>query len=121
MPALEQVDGHEDGEQVHVRRVELEAHAGWAEVVAGGHHPDHEEGHAQRVEEGVGGAGARVVVWHQLVCLCNLASQFHDSRPAAGSGWCLTHPLEFPLQDYVLLDESDHEEEKAKEHVAHIA
>ena len=53
MSSFEEVEGHEDGEEVHVGRVELEVDAGGAEVVAGGHHPDHEQGHAHRVEQAV--------------------------------------------------------------------
>ena len=52
MPTLEQVDGHEDGQQVHVRCVELKVHIGRAEVVARRHESNHEEGETHRVEEG---------------------------------------------------------------------
>ena len=65
MPTLEQVDRHEDGQQVHVGRVELEVHIGRAEVVAGRHESDHKEGEAHRVEEGKRGAGS---------CLNNVCS-----------------------------------------------
>ena len=58
MPALEEVDRHEDGEQVHVGRVELEVHIVRAHMVAGRHDSDHEEGETHRVEEGEGGAGS---------------------------------------------------------------
>ena len=53
MSSFEEVEGHEDGEEVHVGRVELEVDAGGAEVVARGHYPDHEQGHAHRVEQAV--------------------------------------------------------------------
>ena len=53
MPALEKVDCHEDGEQVHVGRVKLEVDVRWTEMVAGRHDSDHEEGEAHRVEQAV--------------------------------------------------------------------
>ena len=83
MPALEQVDGHEDGEQVHVRRVELEVHVCRAEVVAGRHHSDHEEGHPHRVEEGVGGTGASARVGRASLRSRKFLPQVEDSRPEA--------------------------------------
>ena len=52
MPALEEVDGHQDDEQVHVGCVELEVHVGWAKVVARGHQSNHEKSETHRVEEG---------------------------------------------------------------------
>ena len=59
MSALEQVDRHEYGEQIHVGRVELEVHVGRAEVVAGRHESNHEKGETHRVEEGERRAGSR--------------------------------------------------------------
>ena len=41
MAALEEVDCHEDGEEVHVGHVKLEVDISWAEMVAGGHDPNH--------------------------------------------------------------------------------
>ena len=120
MPALEQVDRHEDGEQVHVGRVKLEIHVGWAKVVAGRHDSNHEKGETHCVEEGEGRAGSRSTVWHFSVRFRNLAPQLQDSGPAAFSGWFHPHPLQFSPQDHVLLHQGDEEEEKAKEHVANI-
>ena len=92
MPALEQVDGHEDGEQIHVGRVKLEVDIRRAEMVAGGHDSDHEEGEAHRVEEGEGGAGASVRVRHLLTCFIDLSPQLEDSRPRTFCGRLHLHP-----------------------------
>ena len=116
MSALEQVDRHEYGEQIHVGRVELEVHIGRAEVVAGRHESDHKEGEAHRVEEGERGAGSCL----NNVCSWNLQSQLKNSWPAALSGWFYIYPLQFSPQDRILLHEGDQEEEQAKIHVAHI-
>ena len=64
MSALEEVDGHEDGDQVHVGCVKLEVHIRRAHMVARRHDSDHEEGEAHRVEEGEGGAGSSLAVGH---------------------------------------------------------
>ena len=53
MSAFEQAEVHEDGKEVHVGRVELEVDAGGADVVAGGHDPDHGQGQAHRVEQAI--------------------------------------------------------------------
>ena len=111
MPALEEVDGHEDGEQVHVGRVKLEVHIRWADMVAGRHDSDHEEGETHRVEEGEGGAGASVLVWIQPTAFRDLAPEFEDSRPATFFRWFQTHLPQFSSQNYILLHEGDQEEE----------
>ena len=49
--APEQTDGHEDGQQVHEGCVKLEVGLGRADVVAGRHHPNHDQGQAHRVEQ----------------------------------------------------------------------
>ena len=120
MPALEQIDGHEDGEQVHVRRVELEIHVCRAEVVAGRHHSDHEEGHPHCVEEGVGGACASARVGLTSFCSRKFLSQVEDSRPEAFISFDPDR-LQFSPDGHVLLDVGDEAEEETKEHVAHIA
>ena len=61
MPALEEVDRHEDGEQVHVGRVKLEVHVRRAEVVARRHDANHEKGETHRVEEREGSTGSSLV------------------------------------------------------------
>ena len=116
MPALEQVDRHEDGEQVHVGRVKLEVDIRWTEMVAGRHDSDHEEGEAHRVEEGEGGTGASVLD----STFRDLAPQLKDSRPATFSGWLHVHPLQFSSQEHILLHEGDQEEEETQEDVANI-
>ena len=121
MPALEEVDRHEDGEKVHVGRVELEVHVVRAHMVASRHDSDHEEGEAHRVEEGEGCAGSSLAVGHLPVGFGKLAPQLENSWPAAFAGWFLAHLLQLPPQGHVLLHEGDQEEEKAKEHVAEIA
>ena len=120
MPALEKVDGHEYGEQVHVGRVKLEVDIRRAEVVAGRHDSDHEEGEAHRVEEGEGGTGARVLVCHLLARFRELSPQLEDSRPATFTGRLHIHPLQFSSQGHILLHKGDQEEEEAEEHVANI-
>ena len=50
---FEELEAHEDGKDVHVGRVELEVDASGAEVVAGRHHPDHEQGETHGVEDPV--------------------------------------------------------------------
>ena len=121
MPALEQVDRHEDGQQVHVGRVELEVHVGWAEVVARRHESDHEKGETHRVEEGEGRTGSRSKVGHFSVRFRDLASQLEDSWPTTFPGWFHAQPLQFSSEHHVLLHKGDEEEEKAKEHVARVA
>ena len=120
MPALEEVDRHEDGEQVHVGRVKLEVDIRWTEMVAGRHDSDHEEGEAHRVEEGEGGTGASVLIWHHQTRFRDLSPQLEDSRPATLSGWFHVHPLQFSSQGHILLHEGDEEEEETEEHVANI-
>ena len=126
MPALEQVDGHEDGEQVHVGRVELEVHVRRAKVVARRHDADHGKGETHRVEEREGSTGSSLVDGLPVGFGFGLGSgklppQPKNSWPRAFGGWFLTHLLQFSPQDDVLLHEGDEEEEKPKEHVAHIA
>ena len=111
MPALEQVDGHEDGEQVHVRRVELEVHVCRAEVVAGRHHSDHEEGHPHRVEQGVGGACASARVGLTSFRSRKLLPQVEDSRPEAFISFD-SDRFQFPPDGHVLLDVGDETEEE---------
>ena len=53
MSSFEDAEVHEDGKEVHVGRVELQVDGGGTDVVAGGHHPDHGEGEAHRVEQAV--------------------------------------------------------------------
>lgn len=48
-PVLEELDQHEDGDQVHEGRVELEADGGRADVVAGRHDALHGQGQAHGV------------------------------------------------------------------------
>ena len=121
MPALEKVDGHEDGEQVHVGRVELEVHIRRTQMVAGGHDSDHEQGETHRLEEGEGGAGASLLVWHQPTGFTDLQPKLEDPWPATFFGWFHTHSLQFSSQDDILLHKGDQEEEKAQEHVSHVA
>ena len=121
MPTLEQIDGHEDGKQVHVGRVKLEVHVRRAHVVAGGHDPNHEEGQTHRVEEREGGAGSRLMVRPISICFRNFTPQLKNSWPSASGGWLQTHLLKFSPHHNVLLHHRDYEEEKTKEHVTHIA
>ena len=91
MPALEQVDRHEDGQQVHVGRVELEVHVGWAEVVARRHESDHEKGETHRVEEGERRAGS----CSSHLRFRDLAPQLENSWPTTFPGWFQVHLLQF--------------------------
>ena len=49
MPAPVQLDAHEHGEDVHVGDVELEVDVSGAQVIAGGHHSDHDQSQAHGV------------------------------------------------------------------------
>ena len=93
MSAFEQAEEHEDGKEVHVGRVELEVDAGWTDVVAGGHDPDHDQGEAHRVEQAIVKGYPRVV-YFSLLSFFNLKE--------------LLHPDHF-------------EEEKAKDYIADVA
>ena len=53
MSAFEEAQQHEDGQEVHVGRVELEVDASGADVVAGRHEPDHNHVQAHCVEQAV--------------------------------------------------------------------
>ena len=126
MPALEQIDGHEDGEQVHVGRVKLEVHVRRAKVVAGRHDTNHEQGETHRVEEREGSAGSGLKDRLPLgfgfgMGFGKLPPQIKNSWPTAFGGWFLIHLLQFSPQDDVLLHEGDEQEEKPEEHVSHIA
>ena len=120
MPSLVEVDGHEDGKQEHVGSVKLEVHIRRADMVAGRHNSDHEEGETHLVEEGEGGAGASVLVWIQPTAFRDLAPEFEDSRPATFFRWFQTHLPQFSSQNHILLHKGDQEEEKSQEHVSHI-
>ena len=120
MPALEPVDADEDGKQVHVGRVELEVHIRWAEVVAGRHDSNHEEGQTHCVEETEGCTGSPLFHFPLLPQVRKLAPQLVNSGPEAVCGWLHIQPLQLPPQNHVLLHEGDEEEKNAKEHVAHI-
>ena len=93
MSSFEEVEGHEDGEEVHVRRVELEVDAGGTDVVAGGHHSDHDQGEPHRVEHAV-------VKGYPSVSYLNLISLFNFEE--------LLHPDHF-------------DEEKTKDGVGYVA
>ena len=120
MPSLVEVDGHEDGKQEHVGSVKLEVHIRRADMVAGRHNSDHEEGETHLVEEGEGGAGASVLVWIQPTAFRDLAPKFKNSRPATFFGWFHTHLHQFSFQDHILLHEGDQEEEQAQENISRI-
>ena len=100
MPAFEQIDGHEDGEQVHVGRVELEVHIRWAKVVARRHDTNHDKSEAHCVEEGEGSTGSHLVdrlVFGFGFCLgfIDLPPQLKNSWPTSFGGWFHFQELQF--------------------------
>ena len=72
MPALEEVDGHQDDEQVHVGCVKLEVHVRRAAVVAARHDSDHVKSETHGVEEGEACARSSV---HQMPLFPDLFPQ----------------------------------------------
>ena len=53
MPALVKLKVHQDGQKIHVGRVELEVDGGGTDVIGGGHHTLHHHRPAHRVVDSV--------------------------------------------------------------------
>ena len=123
---LEELQAHEDSEGVHVGGVELEVDLGGAEVVAGRHDPDHDEGQGHGVVDGEAvdhpGHQARLVgVPFDIMVsdrVAPLDASYTGSYCVPPASLCLLHPL-LPLLG-VLSEADDHRKEATKDDVANV-